>query len=111
MTPTAAGQGHQESRPFSTMTPDLLALGEGRHAAGGTQVALGSPGSYGRPVDPVVAGQVPRLVGNAQPLQTVPGRKTAVKAAEGIAALVRHGLIRGRCSPAPAQRALRALPR
>ena len=48
---------------------------------------------------------------NAQHIKAVPGRKTDVKDAEWIADLLRHGLVRGRHIPDPAQRELRELVR
>jgi transposase len=111
MTTNADGQVQKESRTFSTMTHDLLALLDWLHAAGCTHVAMESTGSYWRPVYNLLEGQFTLLVGNAYHMKTVPGRKTDVKDAEWIAALLRHGLIRGRFIPAPAQRQLRDLTR
>ena len=51
------------------------------------------------------------LVVNAQHLKAVPGRKTDVKDAEGIAQLLQHGLVRGSFIPDRAQRDLRDLTR
>jgi transposase len=111
MTTTAEGQVQKETRTFSTMTQDLLALGDWLHAAGCTHVAMESTGSYWRPVYNLLEGQFTLLVGNALHMKTVPGRKTDVKDAEWIADLLRHGLLRGSFIPAPAQRELRDLTR
>jgi transposase len=111
MTTTAEGQVHKETRTFSTMTQDLLALLDWLHATGCTHIAMESTGSYWRPVYNLLEGQFTLLVGNAQHMKTVPGRKTDVKDAEWIADLLRHGLIRGSFIPAPAQRELRDLTR
>ena len=111
ITTTAEGQVHKETRTFSTMTQDLLALLDWLHATGCTHIALERTGSYWRPVYNLLEGQFTLLVGNAQPMKTVPGRKTEVKDAEWIADLLRHGLIRGSFIPAPAQRELRDLTR
>lgn len=111
MTTTADGQVQKESRTFSTMTHDLLALLDWLHAAGCTHVAMESTGSYWRPVYNLLEGQFTLLVGNAYHMKTVPGRKTDVKDAEWIADLLRHGLIRGSFIPSPAQRQLRDLTR
>ena len=111
MTTNADGQVQKESRTFSTMTHDLLALLDWLHAAGCTHVAMESTGSYWRPVYNLLEGQFTLLVGNAYHMKTVPGRKTDVKDAEWIADLLRHGLIRGSFIPAPAQRQLRDLTR
>jgi transposase len=111
ITTTAEGQVHKETRTFSTMTQDLLALLDWLHATGCTHIAMESTGSYWRPVYNLLEGQFTLLVGNAQHMKTVPGRKTDVKDAEWIADLLRHGLIRGSFIPAPAQRELRDLTR
>jgi transposase len=111
MTTSAEGQVQKETRTFSTMTRDLLALLDWLHAAGCTHVAMESTGSYWRPVYNVLEGHFTLLVGNAYPMQTVPGRKTDVKDAEWIADLLRHGLIRGSFIPSPAQREVRDLTR
>jgi len=111
MTTNAEGHVQKESRTFSTMTQDLLALLDWLHAAGCTHVAMESTGSYWRPVYNLLEGQFTLLVGNAYHMKTVPGRKTEVKDAEWIADLLRHGLIRGSFIPTPAQRQLRDLTR
>ena len=51
------------------------------------------------------------LVVNAQHIKTVPGRKTDLKAAEWIADLLRHGLLKGSFIPPLHQRDLRDLTR
>jgi transposase len=111
MTTNAEGHRQKESRTFSTMTHDLLALLDWLQAAGCTQVAMESTSSYWRPIYNLLEGQFTLLVGNASPMKTVPGRKTDVKDAEWIADLLRHGLIRGSFIPPPTQRHLRDLTR
>jgi transposase len=111
VTTNAEGQVHKESRTFSPMTHDLLALLDWLQVVGCTHVAMESPSSYWRPVYNLLEGQFTLLVGNAYHMKTVPGRKTDVKDAEWIADLLRHGLIRGRFIPAPVQRHLRDLTR
>src|SRR5690606_19808887 len=49
------------------------------------------------------------LVVNAKHMKNVPGRKTDVKDAEGIAGLLRHGLLQGSYIPSRDQRELREL--
>jgi transposase len=70
-----------------------------------------STGVYGRPVYNLLEGLFTLLVVNAQHIKAVPGRKTAVKDAEWIAELLRHGLLRGSFIPAKPQRQLRELTR
>ena len=111
LTTNAEGHVQKESRTFSTMTHDLLALLDWLQAVGCTHVAMESTSSYWRPVYNLLEGQVTLLVGNAYHMKAVPGRKTDVKDAEWIADLLRHGLIRGSFIPSPAQRQLRDLTR
>ncbi len=105
------GQVQKETRTFSTMTGELLALGDWLRAVGCTHVAMESTSSYWRPVYNLLEGQFDLLVANAYHIKTVPGRKTDVKDAEWIADLLRHGLLRGSFIPAPEQRHLRDLTR
>ena len=105
------GTVQKETRTFSTMTQDLLAMGDWLRAAGCTHIAMESTSSYWRPVYNLLEGHFELLVANAYHIKTVPGRKTDVKDAEWIADLLRHGLLRGSFIPAPAQRHLRDLTR
>jgi transposase len=105
------GSVHKQTRTFSTMTGELLALGDWLRAEGCTHVAMESTSSYWRPVYNLLEGQFELLVANAYHIKTVPGRKTDVKDAEWIADLLRHGLLRGSFIPAPEQRHLRDLTR
>jgi transposase len=112
MLSTAAdGTVQKEIRTFSTMTQDLLALGDWLQTLGCTHVAMESTSSYWRPVYNLLEGHFTVIVGNAYHMKSVPGRKTDVKDAEWIAELLRHGLIRASFIPAPAQRQLRDLTR
>jgi transposase len=107
----ADGSVEKESRTFSTMTQDLLALGDWLHAAGCTHIAMESTSSYWRPVYNLLEGHFKLVVGNAYHMKTVPGRKADVEDAEWIAEVLRHGLSRASFIPAPAQRHLRDLTR
>src|SRR5271167_1238538 len=86
-------QPTKEVRTFRTVTRDLEALGDWLRAAGVTHVGMESTSVYWRPVYAVLEGHFELIVGNARHIRNVPGRKTDVKASEGIADLVRHGLI------------------
>lgn len=99
----------KETRTFGTMTEDLLALGDWLASLGVTHVAMESTGPYWKPVWNVLEGQFSLVLGNAQHIKIVPGRKTDVKDAEWIADLLRHGLIRGSFVPDKPQRELREL--
>jgi len=105
------GSVEKDIRTFSTMTQDLLGLGDWLHAAGCTHIAMESTSYYWRPVYNLLEGHFELVVGNAYHMKTVPGRKTDVKDAEWIAELLRHGLIRASFIPSPAQRHLRDLTR
>ncbi len=111
ITPDSRGKAHKETRTFSTMTVDLLALGDWLRNAGCTHVAMESTGVYWKPIYNVLEGQFELLVVNAQHLKKVPGRKTDVSDAEWIADLLRHGLLRASFIPSAAQRELRDLTR
>src|SRR5918994_1420340 len=106
-----AGRTRKEIRTFSTMTQDLLALGDWLRAAGCTHVVIESTGVYWKPVYNLLEGQCEILVANAPHLKVVPGRKTDVRDAEWLAELLRHGLVRASFVPPTAQRELRDLTR
>jgi len=101
----------KEVRTFSTFTADLVKLGEWLQAAGVTHVGMESTGVYWKPVHTVLEGEFELIVGNAQHIKNVPGRKTDVKDSEWIAELVRHGLIAKSFVPPPPIRQLRDLVR
>jgi transposase len=108
----AQGQPPQkEVRTFRTMTAELWRLADWLQAAGCTHVAMESTGVSWRPVYNRLEGLCTLLVVNAQHITAVPGRKTAVKAAEWSAERLRHGLLRGSFMPAKPPRQLRELTR
>ena len=111
LTEGKGGGVEQETRTFSTLTDDLLAMVDWVVAKGVTQVALESTGEYWKPVYNVLEGRVGVMVVNAQHIKNVPGRKTDVQDAAWIAELLRHGLVRGSFSPDLGQRDLRDLTR
>jgi transposase len=99
----------KEVRTFRTMTRDLEALRDWLKAAGVTHIGMESTGIYWRPVYAVLEEHFELIVGNAQHIRNVPGRKTDVKDAEWIADLVRHGLIAKSFVPSHPLRELREL--
>src|SRR2546428_9659906 len=101
----------KEIRTFRTMTADLLALADWLQEAGCTHGAMESTGVSWRTVYNPLEGQCAPLVVNAQHIKAVPGRQTDVKDAAWIAALLRHGLLRGSFIPSKPQRQLRELTR
>jgi len=110
-TPDPQGGLRQETRSFSTMTGDLLALSDWLQAAGCTHVAMESTGEYWKPGFNILEAHLEVLLVNAQPIKAVPGRKTEVKDAQWIAELLQHGLLRASFIPPPVQRELRELTR
>jgi transposase len=105
----AAGKVHKEVRSFASTTAGLLALRDWLKAAGCTHVGMESTGVYWQPVYAILEDQFDVVVGNAQRIKNVPGRKTHVKDAEWIAELVRYGLIPPSFVPARPLRVLRDL--
>lgn len=105
------GKPLKQTRTFSTMTADLLALADWVLAHGVTHVAMESTGEFWKPVFAILEAQVTVLVVNAQHIKQVPGRKTDVKDAEWIAELLAHGLLRPSFIPPQPQRDLRDLTR
>lgn len=89
----ATGTPRKEIRTFATNRAALVELRDWLVAAGCTVVAMESTGIYWRPVYEVLEGHVQLVVGNAQHIKNVPGRKTDVKDCEWIARLTRHGLV------------------
>src|SRR3954462_2667463 len=101
------GRCRKEFRTFGTMTVDLEALRDWLRERGVSHVAMESTGGFWKPVDAVLEGHVEIVVGNAQHIRNVPGRKTDIKDAEWQ--LLRHGLIRASFVPPPEFRELREL--
>ena len=95
---------------YGTMTEDLQKLVSWLLEHHVTVVAMESTGVYWKPVYNILelAG-FEILVVNAQHIKAVPGRKTDVKDAEWIAALLRLGLVKGSYIPGREQRELRKL--
>jgi transposase len=111
ITVDATGEIRQETRTFTTMTSDVLALADWLTTQGVTHVAMESTGELWKPLYNILEGSCEVLVVNAQHIKTVPGRKTDVADAAWIADLLRHGLLRGSFIPPLAQRDLRDLVR
>ena len=101
----------QQVRKFGTMGRDLRALRDWLMELGITHVGMESTGVYWVPVFRALEGSFELVVGNAQHMKNVPGRKTDVKDSEWIAHLVRCGLIRPSFVPPAPIRELRELTR
>ena len=101
----------KQIRTFSTMTRDLEALRDWLKGEGCTQVAMESTGIYWVPVYTILEGHFEIVVGNAQRIRNVPGKKSDVKDGEWLAQLLRHGLIAKSFVPPKPIRELRELVR
>ena len=105
------GRPKKVVRTFRTFACDLRALRDWLTELGVTHVGMESTGIYWVPVFRVLEGGFELIVGNAQHIKNVPGRKTDVKDSEWLAQLVRCGLIRPSFVPPLPIRELRELTR
>jgi len=105
------GRVTKEVRTFSTMTRDLLRLGDWLEEQHVSHLAMESTGVYWKPIYNLLEGRFTILLVNAQHIKKVPGRKTDVKDCEWIAELLQHGLLRGSFIPEQPVRELRDLTR
>lgn len=103
--------GKKQTRTFSTMTDDLLALCDWLTESGCTHVAVESTGVYWKPIFNLLEGVLEVVLVNARHAKAVPGRKTDVRDCEWLADLLRHGLLRASFIPPPHIRELRELTR
>lgn len=96
---------------FGTFTSELLQLRAWLLEHEVTDVGMESTGCYWLPVYAVLEAEpsLTLIVGNAQHIKNVPGRKTDCNDAQWIATLVRLGLIRPSYVPPPHLRELRDL--
>jgi transposase len=102
----------KQVRTFSTMTDDLLALGDWLDSLEVKVAAMESTGVYWKPVHNLLEAEGRELVlVNAAHIKALPGRKTDVKDAEWIADLLRHGLLKPSFIPPAPIRELRELTR
>jgi transposase len=98
------GKIAQDVRSFSTVTKELIALGEWLAECECTHVAMEATGVYWKPVWHVLEGSFELVLANAQHVRNVPGRKSDVNDAMWLSDLLAHGLIRGSfVPPAPIQ--------
>ena len=107
----SAGRATHQTRTFSTMSDDLLALGDWLQSLGVKEVAMESTGVYWKPVYQLLEDRFALWLVNAQHVKGVPGRKTDVSDAQWLGDLLRHGLLRRSFVPPRAQRELRELTR
>jgi len=92
MTGRAGEKPRKELRTFPTFTAELERMRDWLLAEGCTHVAMESTGPYWVPIYVVLeqAQHFELVVGNAQHIRNVPGRKTDVKDAEWLADLLRQ---------------------
>lgn len=102
---------HREVRTFGTTTSELFALGDWLESQGCTHVAMEATGVYWKPIWHMLEGRFELVLGNAQHIRNVPGRKTDVNDAMWIADLLAHGLIRSSFVPPTRIQELRDLTR
>lgn len=105
------GNVHEEVRRFSTVTRELLEMGDWLKASAVTHVAMESTGVFWKPVYNVLEQDFTVLLCNAQHLKQVPGRKTDIKDCQWIAQLLQCGLLRASFIPPRPIRELRDLTR
>lgn len=96
---------------FGTFKADLIELREWLVSEGCTHVVMESTSVYWMPVYEILEGHVQIVVGNAQHIKNVPGRKTDENDAEWLAKLLCFGLIRNSFVPPKPLRHLRQLTR
>jgi transposase len=113
LTSAANGRTKKEIRTFRAHTRGLLELREWLLSEQVQGVAMESTGVYWKPVYAVLEEEptLQLVIGNAQHIKNVPGRKTDVQDAEWIARLLRYGLIRSSFVPPQPIRELRDLVR
>jgi transposase len=92
--PDSDGHLVKETATFETMTDGLVQLRGWLTAVNIAVVAMESTGVYWKPVYTILdEGEVEIVVANAAHMKAILGRKSDVKDAEWIAALLRHGLV------------------
>ena len=108
------GQGRRllkQKHKFGTFHHQLIELRNKLLEYGVTHVLMESTGVYWMPIYDVLEGYVEVIVGNAQHIMNVPGRKTDESDAEWLAKLLRFGLVKPSFVPERSFRELRQLTR
>jgi transposase len=106
------GGGFQKIKcKFGTFHHQLVELRQKLLELGVTHVLMESTGVYWMPIYDVLEGFVEIVVGNAQHIMNVPGRKTDEQDADWLAKLLRHGLVKPSFVPQRQFRELRQLTR
>lgn len=108
------GQGHRTQKfklKFGTFSHQLVAMRQKLVELGVTHVLIESTGVYWMPIYDALEGFVEIVIGNAQHIMNVPGRKTDESDAEWLAKLLRCGLVKPSFVPDRQFRELRQLTR
>jgi len=105
------GREYPEQKEFGTFTDDLIMLREWLLAHDCPVVAIESTGVYWQAVHNVLEGYHKVVLVNPKHIKNVPGRKTDMSDSKWLAALLRHGLVKGSFIPAKQQRQWRDLTR
>lgn len=106
------GRGFQKiPLKFGTFHHQLVQMRQKLVELGVTHVLMESTGVYWMPVYDVLEGFMEVVVGNAQHIMNVPGRKTDESDAEWLAKLLRYGLVKPSFVPQRPFRELRQLTR
>lgn len=103
--------GDRQKFKCGTFPHDLLELRRRLLEIGVTHVIMESTGVYWMPIYDALEGFVEIVVGNAQHIMNVPGRKTDESDAEWLAKLLRFGLVNASFVPPRPIRELRQLTR
>jgi hypothetical protein len=106
-----AGQRRKEIRRVRNETADLFAFRAWLVQEQCRAVGMERTGVYWMPVYRRLEGFFELIVANAQHMKAVPGRKTDVQDADGIADLLHHGLLTASVVPSQEQHDLRDLTR
>jgi transposase len=111
--PAGKGGREQQVRTFSTMTRDLLRLGDWLVAQGVTVVVMEATSDYWRPPFYLLEDRIEQVwLVNAADVKHLPGRpKTDTLDAIWLCKLAERGMLRASFVPPPATRALRDLTR
>jgi transposase len=107
----ADGQVEKFVQRYSTMTRDLLAMGDWLAEMQVTHIAMESTGVFWKPIWNLLESRFTIVLVNARHAKQVPGRKRDVSDAEWIAQLLQHGLLKASFIPPTPIRDLRDLTR
>lgn len=106
-----SGEVTCHERQFTTVTRDILALGEWLAGHGVTQVAMEATGVYWKPIWNLLETRFDLWLCNAHHVKQVPGRTTDVTSARWLAKLMQCGLLKRSFVACRALRELRDLAR